>query len=773
MDSPTFVSDSGGESEAFSRLHTTVQHWVYEHGWTTLHDAQERAIVPIVEGKNDVIIAAATASGKTEAAFLPICSVIAESRDHSNALAHSLNSDGDRLYEHLGPIGIEVLYVSPLKALINDQFYRMEQLCERIDIAVHRWHGDVSSTKKHRLRKEPSGILLITPESLEALFVNQGPEVPSFFAGLRYVVVDELHSFLSTPRGAQLQSLLSRVELAIRRRPPRIGLSATLGDMNAAKRYLRPTNPTNVLVIGSESDQQSLSLQVRGYRIGSQMFGGLQQSAIDTNGANVSAEVGGGHLEIADHLYRTLRGTDNLVFANARREVEIYADLLARRCERERVPNEFFPHHGSLAKEVRETVEAKLKDRNQPVTAICTSTLEMGIDIGSVTNVAQIGVPPSVAGLRQRLGRSGRRGEPAVIRVYVAEEQISPASGMADLLRCNVVQAISMVRLLLAKWFEPPDDPGFNYSTLVQQILSVIAQHGGATASELHGALCGSGSFDKIDARHFADLLRAMATAELIMQTGDGLLLHGPLGERLVNHYEFYAAFESPQEWKLFGEGHALGSIPILRPIIEGEKLIFAGRRWKIITVDTRSYVIGLAPATGGIPPQFSGDRPSVGDRVRLEMSDVYRSEDVPQWLDDEAKDLLSEGRDTWHRFGLSRQVVIPTGNNTLVLPWSGDRSIVTTSILLGSIGLDVSADGPIITVADCSPLRLVEAAAELLHNTFPDPIEIARQLKNPQVDKWDWVLTDDLIAEATAVRSLDIEGARRILNLIVGTAHR
>lgn len=775
MSSPSSISEPGARSEAFARLHPSVQRWVYDRGWTTLHDAQERAIVPILEGSRDVIIAAATASGKTEAAFLPICSNLAEARDRARGGRKGQSGSGGTFppYELTESTGVEVLYLSPLKALINDQFERMEQLCERVDVSVHRWHGDVSASAKQHLRRQPSGVLLITPESLEALFVNQGSEIPSLFAGLRYIVVDELHSFLSTPRGAQLQSLMSRVELAIRRRPPRVGLSATLGDMDAASKYLRPTNPTNVLKIVSESDQWSVRIQVRGYRAERPDLSARQVAAREANGGGASVEevTGGDRLAIADHLYRTLRGTDNLVFANARRDVEIYADLLARRCERERVPNEFWPHHGSLAKDVREVVEAQLKDRTRPVTAICTSTLEMGIDIGSVASVAQIGTPPSVAGLRQRVGRSGRRGESAVLRAYITEEQLSPTSAIADVLRCELVQTVAMIRLLLAKWVEPPDDPGFNYSTLVQQVLSVIAQHGGATAAELHGALCGPGPFARVDPRRFAELLRAMAGADLLIQAGDGSLLHGQVGERIVNHYSFYAAFQSPEEWRLIAEGRTLGSLPISRPIAEGSMLIFAGRRWRITTIDPRAHVVELVRAAGGVPPNFGGSGAMTGDRVRAEMPDVYRSEGVPTWLNEEAKRLLDEGRAGWRRLELSERTLISAGNDTVVLPWVGDRSMVTTSLLLGSTALEASAEGAVLTVTDCSPTQLTEVARNLLRGPLPDPSAIARRLENTELDKWDWVLDEDLGAEAAATRLLDIEGAWHVLDLIAGAS--
>jgi ATP-dependent Lhr-like helicase len=749
-----------------------MQRWVHEQGWTTLHDAQERAIGPILDEQSDVIISAATAAGKTEAAFLPICSTLAHQRD---AAAQAPNADPWAGYDPWAPpvaaaaSGIEVLYLSPLKALINDQYDRLEMICERADVAVHRWHGDVSGSDKRKTVKNPSGVLLITPESLEAQFVNRGNEIPTLFAGLRYVVVDELHSFLSTPRGAQLQSLLNRIELAIRRRSPRIGLSATLGDMSAATAFLRPTAPDTVLVIESASDGQELKLQLRGYRLAAPELRGRQLKAAEDAGDVVELEqvVNGDKLDIAEHLFKTLRGRDNLVFANARSEVETYADLLARRCERANVANEFWPHHGSLAKEVREVVEAQLKDRTRPVTAVCTSTLEMGIDIGSVASVAQIGPPPSVASLRQRLGRAGRRGEAAVLRMYVTEDEVDIRSAVADELRCGLVQTVAMVRLLLDRWLEPANDAGLNLSTLIQQILSTIAQHGGATAAELHSALCGPGPFERSDPARFGRLLRAMAARDLIVQAGDGSLLHGQVGERAVNHYSFYSAFQTPEEWRLVADGRPLGTLPITQPLIIGGLLIFAGRRWRITGVDTTGHVVELTRAAGGVPPNFGGEAALVGDRIREEMIAVFQGTDVPAWLDAEGKTLLEEGRDAWRRLGLDRHVLVSAGNDTVILPWVGDRGLSTAVLALATQGLTASVDGPTLTVTDSTPAQVVAAARSLLAAPAPDPLEFGRLVEDPDVDKWDWALDAELAAEATAARLIDVEGAWRILAAI------
>ena len=747
-----------------------MQRWIYDQGWTSLHDAQERAIGPILDGDRDVIIAAATAAGKTEAAFLPILSNMAGAHREATA-AQDPWKPFDPWTERaaLPPGGVQALYVSPLKALINDQHERLEQLCERLDVPVHRWHGDVSAAAKRKLVADPSGVLLITPESLEATFVNRGSILSRLFAGLRYLVVDELHSFLGAQRGVQLQSLMNRVELATRLRPARIGLSATIGDMSRAAAFLRPTDPGRVLIVDSKLDGRGLMLQLRGYESALAPESPDKAEYAERIGREGGAGTAsyGGKSEIAEHLFGQLRGHDNLVFANTRNQVEIYADLLARRSVRARVPNEFWPHHGNLSKDLRETVEAKMKDRTRPATAVSTSTLELGIDIGSVTGVAQIGSPPSVASLWQRLGRSGRRDDPAVLRLYITEQSLDARSHPVDKLRCEVVQATAMVQLMLGRWLESPDDPGFNYSTLIQQIMSAVAQHGGATAADLYRALCGAGPFHLVDRTRFSRLLRAMGSHDLLTQASDGLLLPGVAGERHVNNYRFYTAFQTADEWRVVTGGRTLGSIPIYQPLREGTLLVFAGKRWRVTGVDKSDRVVQVEGAAGGVPQFSGGEGPSVSDRVRAEMVTVYRSTDTPAWLDPNAQRLLSEGRAAFRRLGLDGTSVLNGDSEVLLFPWAGDRGLHTAALALTRRGVSASVTGPAIRIARTGVPRLEAAIGDLLDGPRPTPADLATAIENPEIDKWDWVLDETLAFESAGARLLDVEGAWALLTRV------
>lgn len=727
--SPPSGSDppAGTPSRAFARYHPQVQRWVYDQGWARLRDVQERAADVVIDGARDVIISSATASGKTEAALLPICSALAGQPE--------------------AVTGLGALYISPLKALINDQYDRILDLCGCLDLPVHRWHGDALASGKARVLRSPAGLLLITPESLEALFVRRGDRVRRIFGGLRYVIVDELHSFIGTERGAQLQSLLHRVDLASGRRVPRIALSATLGDLDTAAEFLRPGYGTEVAMVTSAEPGGEIRLQIRGY------LAPITEPPANAEPADRAA--------IADHLFQTMRATDNLVFANSRAAVETYADMISRRAAYAGTRAEFLAHHGSLSKEIREHVEERLKDPAIPVTAICTSTLELGIDVGSVDSVAQVGAPPTVNALRQRLGRSGRRpGRPAILRIYVAERERCQASNPTDALRAELFQSVAMVELLLAGWYESPDDTGLHMSTLIQQVLSIAAQHGGATAGQLFDVLCARGPFVWANRADFATLLRDMGRHDLLQQQDDGRLLPGGAGDRLVNHYSFYASFRTSEHYRLVADGYTLGSLPVDRPILPGTMLIFSGARWRVLSVDVALRVIELTAAEAGRPPVFPGTGGETADEVRRTMRRLYRSTETPRYLDAAARTMLAEGRTAFHETGHATSGIFASGSDAVLFPWRGDRIMNTIAVVLAGLGRRVGQDGLAITVGDCIPAELRDLVRALVAAPPPDPVWLAATVRAKAHEKYDRYLSAELLDIAYAARALDVPGA-------------
>lgn len=730
-------ASSSEASSGFARLDERIQRWIWTEGWTALRDAQERAIPALIEADRDVIVAAATAAGKTEAAFFPI-------------LTHLLRQPSTA--------GL-VVYISPLKALINDQWGRLSGLCESLDIPVVGWHGDIASSKKQRFLKSPQGVLLITPESLEALFVTRGTSMGGLMANLRYVVIDELHAFIGSERGKQLQSLLHRLERVASHPVPRVGLSATLGDMQLAARFLRSNAPEKVELIESKSSGQELKVLVKGY--------GAKPPRIELEPDLAHPEpedlVGGSILDVAAHLYKVLRGTNNLVFPNSRQRVETFTDLLRRMCERDCVPNEFWAHHGSLSKEYREEAEQALKEGTRPATAICTTTLELGIDIGSVKSICQVGAPPSVASLRQRLGRSGRRkGESAILRAYCIEPELEQSSSTSDCLREGLVQSVAMIRLLIAGWFEPPRVNGLHGSTLIQQILSIIAERGGVTAAKLWSDLIATdGPFAGLSKEDFVALLRHLGSIRFLVQEGSGLLLLGEAGEKLVNHYTFYAAFATDEEFRLVCEGKTLGTIPLSRPLLPQQGVIFAGRRWRVVDVDAEKQLIIVVPDKGGAPPMFEAGHAMVHDQIRQEMRKVLAELEAIPFLDHEAQRLLQEGREHYRRAGLKAAQLLQRGAELELLTWRGDWVNDALALLLTQRGLPTNNDGLVLRLSGGSKEKLTDVLRSIAALEHLDPVPLLDGAKNTLREKWDWAMPDEMAKRSFASLCLDLEGAR------------
>ena len=707
----------------FARLSPTVQRWVWAQGWTELRDVQQRAIGPVMDGQ-DLVLASATASGKTEAAFLPLMSRAAQ--------------DG------VG-VGLRILYVSPLKALINDQSRRLEYLAESVGLSVTPWHGDTAASRKRRLLERPNGVLLITPESLEAMFVLRGSAVRTFFGGLDYVVVDELHSFVASERGRQLQSLLRRVELAIGRVVPRIGLSATIGDLQLASAFLRPEAPSDVEIVHSSVSRHEVQVQIRGYED--------RASDADDDGASDAA------LAIADHLYRVVREGTHIVFANRRADVEEQVHLLQRCAECGGTSDIFWAHHGNLAKDVREDAESALRGE-RPATVVATTTLELGIDVGSVDTIAQVGRPPSVSSMRQRLGRSGRRhGDPSVLRVYLSEQEVSARTSPPDTLRDGVVQSVAMVLLLTERWCESPTPGALHLSTLVQQVLSVAAERGGFRPHEAWTALCRDGPFDAVSSGMFRDLLRDMAAHDLLSQDHTGTILLGYEGERLVNRFDFYSAFMTTDEYRLVAGPRTIGTLPLDRPVRVNDLLLFAARRWRVLAVRDAERIIELQPAPGGRAPTFSGSGALVADEIRRAMRSVYESDADYPYLDAGARRLLGEGRAAYARLGLGSTPSLAWGSDVVLFPWVGDRALNTLALMLKREGLREDRDGAAILVRELDVAAIRSDLSSIVQSPRTAE-ELASEVDTKQVEKHHGFLGEGLLNADYASSQLAVEAA-------------
>jgi ATP-dependent Lhr-like helicase len=630
----------------------------------------------------------------------------------------------------------------------------LEDLCERLKIPVTKWHGDASDSKKRRLRENPAGVLLITPESLEALFVRRPELLKPMFGSLKFVVIDELHAFLDSERGVQLSSLLKRLNQKTNNPPRRIGLSATIGDLSIAASWLRPADPTSVRIIESQASAAALQLQVRGVVEDKDVPEEASES--DPNEADSALGL------IADHIFRTLRSKGNhLVFAGSRKNTEALSDLLRRKCENAKIPNEYFPHHGNLSRDTRESLETRLKEGTLPTTAVATTTLELGIDIGSVESIAQLGAPSSISSLRQRLGRSGRReGKAAVMRIYAVEASVDQYSSVFDRLRAETIQAVAAVRLLLKRWVEPPRHSAFHFSTLLHQILSVIVERGGIAPEQAYKLLAGKGPFESVTPDIFARLLRSMHDREskLIEQASDGTLMLGQLGEKITSHYDFYSVFVTYDESTIVTESKTLGTLSVTNALGPGDYLIFAGQRWRVKQVDDLAKRILVEPSPAGRVPKFKGEAAPLSDKLAEEMRAVYLSTDIPEYLDKAAKTHLAEGRAEFMSLGLDQRFCISSDGRMYIFPWSGTQKLDTLRLALRYCGLQVDQGRIALSTPIPDGPEPVFEIIRQLSRTAPPGEALALMSETLRSAKYDNLLPDDLLRLAFANDKLDLD---------------
>ncbi len=728
------------EPHAFTLLAAGVQRQLYSMGWRELRAVQADAIRAYVGSDADLLIMAETAGGKTEAAFLPVLSAISTEPTGS----------------------VRAMYVGPLKALINDQFGRLEELCTHLEVKVHRWHGDVSASQKAALVREPSGVLLITPESLESLLINRTRHSEEMFGGLRAIVIDEVHAFLSGERGLHLASLLSRVRRYVRQDQPKprmLGLSATVGDPSAAQRYLSPLDPGNVRIVADSGTRKEIKFRIHGYIKEADSVDG---EARDSDGEGTdSTPVTDPDLlvmqRIAQDLAEHCRTHSNLVFANAKGDIELYADMANECCRNDGLPETFLVHHGSLAKEVREDTEAAMKG-GRAMTTVCSSTLEMGIDIGSVWMVGQIGAPWSVASFKQRLGRSGRKdGEPRRLRGYVVCEASTNEKDPLSQLPIELLQTVAICELMLRGWVEPPSPASLDLSTLAHQMISTIAEMGAVDAAMLHKRLVCEGPFEHIDQSTFAAVLRNLGAVDVLEQGPDGNLILGLEGERLRTQKDFYAAFASRVEFAIIAGDRTLGSLPIDTVPKVGEHLVFAARRWQVTDVDAARMTLYVTPAKRRKRPLFTGGLGEIHPKIRDEMLAVLGDQRNFAYLDPTVQAALDQARRVASARGLGRRALIDLGDQRcLWLTWTGTRRHRTCVALLNYAGVNVIDRHVAIECA-----KNVKEVRRLLHDAIISPPalkDLAHMFVLKQFRKYDYLLAEDLLNESIAADRLDAD---------------
>ncbi len=632
---------------AFDLLSEPIRRYVRDRRWEALRPIQAAAIQHILASDDNFILASRTASGKTEAAFLPILSKVDFSRP-----------------------GVRVLYISPLIALINDQFERIEQLCQYLDVPVTKWHGEAKWSRKQHLLRAPAGIVLITPESLEAMFGNAPGSLRTLFADLDYVVIDELHAFLGTDRGLHLQALLARLAAVQSGRFVVVALSATIGDYAEAKRFTNEPDRTKVL----------LDRAGREMTTGFRYFGPAPGTKATPPGGDLP-------LDLLKDLYKQTRASKALIFPNSRGLAEFLAVKLRQIADRAQGHANYFSHHSSVDKEVREYVEYFAKNnQRQPFCIACTSTLELGIDIGSVEQVVQVDAAPSVASLVQRVGRSGRRddGSPPRLLLYATNPW-------------SLLQSLACWQLYQAGFMEPLRQARQPHDLLLHQALSVVKELAGVPRTELLRRLRANPVFAEIAPADSAAVVDELLRRGWLEALGRELII-GVEGERVAHGRDFYAMFRSEPAYKVVHAGRTVGEVPYSPQLQVGENLLLAARTWKIMDLDPAAHRIEVVPANDGRKPVFFGGGGAVHSRVREQMLHLLATADEPPELDPAGREALRLLRRAFAPFGLpaapaTARPVVVKDREVKLFTFAGTRVNRTLALLLQALEQEFSLD--------------------------------------------------------------------------------
>lgn len=732
----------------FTRYAPFIQDYIYQSGWQALRSVQNAAAEAIFNTDDNVLLTASTASGKTEAAFFPILTLLDEDPPHS----------------------VGVLYIAPLKALINDQFGRLSELCEEAGIQVTRWHGDVSHAQKRRLLRKPSGILQITPESLESLMINKHMEIPSLFGDLRFIVIDEIHSLLRGDRGMQTFCLIERMCRLADCRPRRIGLSATIGNPEEAGRFLGAGSGRRTLIPRIEGGREVWRLSMEHFfNSGPQADEGRQ--LIDA--APVLEEASDSAPKAADpgigYIFEHTRGRKCLIFTNSREECEALCQSLRQYCEANHEPDRFLIHHGNLSASYRESAEEEMKDDDSLLSVCATATLELGIDIGRLERAFQVDAPFTVSGFLQRMGRTGRRGDPCEMWFVMREDHPEPRAMLPQLIPWYLIQGIALVQLYIEERFvEPPRTQRLPHSLLYHQTMSTLASCGEMTPAELATRVLTLSSFHLITQDDYRILLRHLIKIGHIDQTENGGLIVGLEGERIVNNYKFYAVFQENVEYAVRAGAEELGTIVKPPPI--GDKIAIAGRVWVVEEVDHRRREVCCTLVKGNIPAYFGDVAGDIHTRILERMYGVLKEQNSYPYLMRHAVCRLQEARESFAKSGMRDHPLVHLGGNMWALfPWLGSYAFLALERMLkirckqrlGLKGLDSLRPYYLQFTMKVSASDFYRIMAEEAEQDF-DPLELVYPNEVPNFEKYDEYVPAKLVRKGFALGVLDVEGMKQ-----------
>lgn len=683
----------------FDRLADFIQDYIYRENWEELRDIQVAACDVIFNTDDNLLLSSGTASGKTEAAFLPIITKIYENKCNS----------------------VGVLYISPLKALINDQFKRLDGLLEESDIRVTKWHGDANKTQKNKLLKNPQGIMQTTPESLEAMLMNRKAECLKLFSDLKYIVIDEVHYFMSHDRGSQLICILERIQRLTNNIPIRVGLSATLGDYYSAEQWLN-------LGTNRKCKTPILEIQKKKVKLSLQHFFVKYESENKEDKILMN--------NYYNYLYNITFSKKCIIFSNSKAEVEENISHIKKIAAKNKTDDVYLVHHGNVSSTLREYAEEKMKQSDTKIVTGATVTLELGIDLGELERIIQTGCPFSVSSFVQRLGRTGRRGNASEMWFVFREESNKTQQEFYKVIDWSFLMCIAIIQLYVEeKWIEPITIPKLPYGILYHQTMSYMVSAGEISPAALASYILSLSLFKNISKEDYKIMLRYLLEIQQMELTENKGLLIGEKGEREVNHFEFFTVFENQKEFSVKYNAETIGTIQQVFP--EGERFALAGRTWVVKEVDKEANIIYVDELKGTSTNKWLGDgNVIIHQKIIKKMHSILKSDIVYNYLGETATTRLKEIRSISKNSNILENGVIKlTDNFFAIFLFLGTRELVTLSYSLNSFGFEnqIYFDRSIpicIFIKDKSELEI---------------IKVLKKIKEEEIDIFSFNLIDTI----------------------------
>ncbi|MBK1717211.1 DEAD/DEAH box helicase [Thiocystis violacea] len=569
----------------FSRFAPRLQQAIVAQlGWTSLRAVQEDAGEALLAGDNAIILAA-TAGGKTEAAIFPMLSRFIEDP----------------------PDGVGALYIAPIKALLNNQSERLGRYTEMVGLRRFVWHGDISDAQRRGFRKAPAELLLTTPESLEVMLVSPRVDAARLFTDLRLVVIDEVHALAGSERGAHLMSVIERLARLSRHDPQRVGLSATVGNPDAILEWLRGSSRRAGRVVDPARAP------------------GRRQLLVAHRPDLLALARSAAHLA---------KGQKSLFFCQSRATTETVAETMRH------AGTAVFVHHSAVSREERDLAEERFQ-RGSDACIVCTSTLELGLDVGDLDRVLQAEAPETVSSFLQRMGRTGRRAGQAANTTFFCTSTES------------LLQAIALIELAKSGWVESVAINPRCWPVLIHQLLALALATDGVTVEMAWDQLSRVPDFRDIRRGEFERLLDWMRHDQSLRLTAGRLVL-GPKAERLFGrrHFmELYAVFASPRSYQVETiAGEPLGTLNqtfVDRLVEEVSCFLLGGRAWVAFRLDHAARRVLVEPAPRGRQPSWGGFLPQfLGREICARIRRILAEEETFGYLDPSAVEILVEQRE-------------------------------------------------------------------------------------------------------------------------------